>query len=282
MTDTATRPVVSVDELKLAWQALRDGQFRTGGHKRPQTPTGHVANVAGGQAWQPGPGEEAMVVLGCEGSCGASTLAVAVATATQAPARVIEGCSAAASGLAEACTAELGVVGRWRRGTREQVVIERVAEALTHPGQAPLPAQPDRPIPLTVVDPGWPAATVLSTQGWMGELVLSGAPVVLVARASVPALRRLETVLHMVPGESVQAAILGPRVKKWPRPVTRTLGPKVRSLLQAGRVAAVPVDRQLATTGLNPERAIPSGVLGAAQILTHISVGGTTHEGGTA
>lgn len=283
MTDPTTRPVVCVDELKLAWRAVREGQFRTGVPKRPQPRTGHVADFDRDQAWEPGPGEQVMVVLGCEGSCGASTLAVALATATQTPARVVEGCSAETSGLAEACTAELGVVGRWRRGTREQVVIERVAGALTHPGQTPLPAQPDRRIPLTVVDPGWPAATVLSTQGWTSQLALSGASVVLVTRATVPGLRRLETVLHRVPGESVQAAVLGPRVKRWPRSVTHSLGPKVRSLVQAGRVAAVPVDRHLATTGLNPERAIPSGVLGAAQVLTHISVGGTTtREGDTA
>ncbi len=224
-----------------------------------------------------------MVVLGCEGSCGASTLAVAVAMATEGTARVIEGCSAATSGLAEACTAELGIAGSWRRGTREQVVIERVAEALIHPGQTPLPAEPDRQVPLTVVDPGWPAATVLSTQGWMSHLVLSGVPVVLVARATVPGIRRLETVLHMIPGGTVQGAVLGPRVKKWPQAVTHSVGPKVSSLLKAGGLVTVPVDRHLAATGLNPEKQLPSGVLRTAQALTHISVGErATHEGDTA
>lgn len=279
MSGSATRQVFSVEELKLAWQAVRDGQFR---HDSP-APAGNraAADSPAARTWEPGPAEQVMVVLGCEGACGASTLAVAAAASTNVATRVIEGCSAASSGLAEACTAELGVVGRWRRGTREQVVIERVAEALTHPGQTPLPAEPDRHVQLTVVDPGWPAATVLSTDGWMSDLVLSGAPVVLVARATVPGLRRLETALHLVPG-TVQAAVLGPRVKKWAQPVRHSLGPRVRSLLEAGRLAVVPVDRHLAATGLNPETQIPAGVLKAAQVVTRNAVDASTHEGETA
>ena len=52
-------------------------------------------------------------------------MALALATATGAPARVVECCPPLASGFSAAANAELGTEGPWRRGSRGDVLLER-------------------------------------------------------------------------------------------------------------------------------------------------------------
>ena len=59
--------------------------------------------------WTPEPWEEALVVLGCAGSSGATTVALAMGLAAIVPVRVVECGSVTTSGLAAASTAELGL-----------------------------------------------------------------------------------------------------------------------------------------------------------------------------
>lgn len=136
---TRTARPVSVDELARAWHAIQDGQFR----RRPdrqQPPRPAPPGRTTGHRWTPT--GTVLPVLGCVGQAGASTLAMAIATAA-APARVIECCSATATGLAAAATAELGTSERgWSLGRREQVWIARTTRA--HLGAARTATRPGR------------------------------------------------------------------------------------------------------------------------------------------
>ena len=110
----ATTTPIAVDELKRAWHAVSSGQFRTG----PGTgkgPRGRGPTTE--STWFPATGEHTLAVLGCAGSVGTSTAAVATGLAAAAPVRVVECCSITASGLAAASTAELGLhPAGWRQG----------------------------------------------------------------------------------------------------------------------------------------------------------------------
>ena len=103
----------TVCELRRAWAALDAGQFAEA--HEPQRPA---------QRWTPAQGERVLAVIGAHGTAGASTLALAIATAA-APARVVECASTSRSGLVGAATAELGGRDGWLRGTRDKVVLER-------------------------------------------------------------------------------------------------------------------------------------------------------------
>ena len=100
MTQTigAPRPAVSVDELKRAWNAVQAGRFRTGtGATRDLH---QLPSPLADKAWEPGPGERVLPVIGCAGSCGASTISLALAGAAAMPARVVE-CSSVTAGDAD-------------------------------------------------------------------------------------------------------------------------------------------------------------------------------------
>jgi hypothetical protein len=190
------RRAVSVEELKRAWAAVQTGQFRPRAVRTPaaaERATTDPAGAVGGVGAEP-----VLPVLGCGGSTGATTLAVALATAIGAPARVVECASRTATGLAAASTAELGASGSWVRGTRDQVVLERVGDVLTTLGQVPdlLPA--DDGATATVLDVAWELVQVLATPGWMATVVRAGNPVVLTATATIPGLRRLEVALDLL------------------------------------------------------------------------------------
>ena len=131
MTQTlgGRRAAVSVDELKRAWSALQAGRFRTraGAIREP----GQPAPPPAGNRWEPGLGERVLPVIGCVGSCGASTIALALAGSAAFPARVVECSSVTASGLVAASTAELGLhESGWTRGTRDGVLLERASKVL--------------------------------------------------------------------------------------------------------------------------------------------------------
>ena len=267
MTQTlgARRAAVSVDELKRAWSAVQAGRFRIGNGvtrdlREPAPPPA-------GTEWEPGPGERVLPVIGCVGSCGASTMSLALAGAAAFPARVVECTSVTASGLVAASTAELGLhESGWTRGTRDGVLLERASNVLVSVEDVPRPSVPDRIIALTVLDVGWEIGQVLTTPAWLGAQVRSADLVILVSTATVPGLRRLEGALELLAGTSTCAAVIGPKRKKWPRPVGYSAGPRTRALEAAGRLVDVPQERALAISGLDATP-LPTPLLAAAATL---------------
>jgi hypothetical protein len=272
------RAAVSVNELKAAWNAVQAGWFRTGtGSTRDLR---EPASPSTGNQWEPGQGEQVLPVIGCAGSCGASTISLALAGVAAMPARVVECSSVTASGLAAASTAELGLhESGWTRGTRDGVLLERASNVLVSIQEVLMPSVPDRNIALTVLDIGWEIGQVLTTPGWLGEQVRSADLVVLVTTATVPGLRRLESALDLLAGTSTCAAVIGPKPKKWPRPVGYSAGPRTRAHAAAGRLVDVPEDRALAITGLDPTP-LPASLLQAAATLLRLlpDAGTTTKE----
>ena len=80
----------------------------------------------------------------CAGAYGATTFALALATAANTDARVVECSSATTSGLAAASTAELGAhPSGWVQGSRGDVLLQRtgVALASVHDVPSPMPAE---------------------------------------------------------------------------------------------------------------------------------------------
>lgn len=211
--------------------------------------------------WTPAPGEGVALVCGCGGSSGATTVALVLATAA-GRARVVETCSGTASGLGFAATAELGGVERgWLRGSRDSVVLERRADSASA-SDLPIPADTD--LPLTIVDSSFELSGLMASLGWLGELARTASAVVLVARATVPGLRRLETAAAAVGECRVIAVTVG--AKRWPRPVEQSVGPTVRRLREAGRVVQIPHEPGLAIAGLTPDP-LPTAITRPARTL---------------
>jgi len=279
-TSHARRVAVSVDELKAAWIAVQAGRFRTGtgATRDPVEP----ASPPAGNPWEPGQGEQVLPVIGCAGSCGATTISLALAGVAAMPARVVECSTAGASGLAAASTAELGLhASGWTRGTRDGVLLERASNVLVSVQEVPTPSVPDRIIALTVLDVGWEIGQILATPGWLGGQVRGADLVVLASTATVPGLRRLEGALDLLAGTSTCAAVIGPKPKKWPRPVGYSAGPRTRGLETAGRLVDVPQDRALAITGLDATPLPASLLHAAATLLRLVPSADTTMKGDT-
>jgi len=248
MTDVAAKPTVA--ELRAAFRAVQAGHYRTD--------RGPAAAVAAA-AWSPAAGERTVVVLGAGGGCGATTVAVALATAG-APARVIECSPAIRSGLVAASFNELGAANEsWLRGRRGPVILERRADINI---EAPAPLEAETPGTLTVIDAG--DLEQARRTGWLAPL-LDQVPCVVAARATVPGLRHLETVLCRLDTRQAIAAVLGPTVRRWPKALRHSLGEHTRALLDDERVECVPVDAELAITGLaNAELPTPIRTAGSA------------------
>lgn len=282
--DAAREGVVTVYELKRAWLALEQGQFRR--HRSvdvSRTPTVREAQPSAAQgagaAWQAV--EPVLPVIGCAGSVGASTLALALATAGSVPdngagrTRVVECCSVTASGLAAATTAELGPhPAGWVQGTRDNVLLERVRDVVYAPDEVPVPST-DAPYPLslTVLDVGWEVGLLLGSAGWLSDQLRRAPHVVAVARATVPGLRRLEGVLAMLDRTPVTAVVLGPRPpigrlrsSRGLRGIESSTGALTRELDREGRVHHILLDPRLAHRGLD-SRPLPAPLLSAAQRL---------------
>ena len=236
----------SVAELREAWRAIEAGEFARGPRSTP---------VASGAAtvWTPAPGERVVAVVGCAGGVGASTVALALATATGVPARVVECCSPLASGFSATATAELGTEGLWRRGSRGDVLLERPIT-----GDATVPVPTESSVEWTFVDTNW--ATVSGpAAGWLGSVLRTLDDVVLVTNATVPGVRRLESCVELL-GRDAMGVVVGPTAKRWPRPV------KVAAAGIPARVhlADFPLDPRLQVTGLTPDP-LPAPLLKAAQ-----------------
>lgn len=232
---------VSLLDLKAAWLALEAGALASpDGVSLPRP-------AASSTIWTPSSGEWVLPVIGCGGSVGASTVAVAIATAAEVPARVVECCAPMDSGLAAASVAELGDHAGWRRGSRGQVMLERrlTTDLRVRPSRAS--------VSLTVLDA--PASVLLpDAVGWLADAVRRHRPLVLVTRAAIPALRRLEACLSLLDDPfCCIAVVVGPELRRWPKVLGRSLGVRSAELVAAGRVVSFPQDRRLEVAGLTPD-----------------------------
>jgi len=269
---TPPRPV-SADELRRAWRAVQDGQFRGRTHPAPATRADPRPATRG--RWVPT--EPVLPVIGCHGSAGTSTTALAIATAA-GPARVIECCTLTASGLAPASFAELGSGSGWALGRRDTVLIARTVDVLVSLGEIPVPEPADPHITLTVLDIGWEIGQALATPSWVGEQLLSAQHVVVVTTATVPGIRRLEGALALLDTVHVVAAVVGPRRRRWPRSIQGGMGPLVRGLDDRGDLVQIPADKQLAARGLD-STPLPPPLLSAAGTLLRQVGDGTNPKG---
>ena len=214
-------------------------------------------------SWTPGPDERVLPVVRCAGAYGATTFALALATAADTDARVVECSSATTSGLAAASTAELGAhPSGWVQGSRGDVLLQRTGVALAslHDVPSPMPAEKSR---LTVLDAGWELGQVLNTPSWMAAQLSQAAAVVVVTCATVPGLRHLEGALALLDGTPTVVAVLGPPRKRWPKPVQHTAGSLTQAADQAGRLVVIPWDPRLAVAGLDSSP-LPGALLDAA------------------
>lgn len=190
----------SLAELREAWRAIEAGEFAHGPRSAPTART--PATV-----WTPAPGERVVAVVGCAGGVGASTVALALATAAAVSARLVECCPPLASGFSAAANAELGTEGPWRRGSRGDVLLER---PITGAATAPVPTE--SAVEWTFVDTNW--ATLSGTgAGWLGSVLRPFDDVVLVTNATVPGVRRLESCAELL-GRYALGVVVGPTIKR--------------------------------------------------------------------
>lgn len=256
--DAPVRPV-GVEELKRAWRAVQAGDFRTG--HRPEPPAASRGRVTRAAAWEPG--ERVLPVLGCQPQAGTSALALGIATVA-GEARVVECCSAEASGLNAAATAELGVTAGWALGRRDGVHLVRTTGVHLAADELPPPLGPPPGTDLTVLDVGWDTAHVLVTSGWLADELTGTGVVVVVAIATVPGLRRLETTLTLLDRASAVVAVRGVARRRWPAWLAAELGPTARRLEAADRLVAVPHDKHLSGWGVTTDP-LPAPLLTAAE-----------------
>ena len=268
---------VGVEELRRAWHAVQEGQFLA---PRPMdrgtVPRPIASTVADDRTWRPG--ESVLPVVGCLPQAGATSLALAIAT-HNSPARVIECSSPTASGLAGAATAELGTTSSgWIVGRRDQVHLARPS---AHPGagELPLPDDAAAGTTLSVLDVGWELGQLLALRGWLSATVNAAPQVVLVAAATVPGLRRLETALTLLDPARPVVAVRGPDLRRWPRELTAAMGPATRDQHRTGRWVAVPHDRRLALRGIDSTPLPPALVTAARDVLRHVGAAGHLPKG---
>lgn len=260
-----TGKIVAVDELARAYRAAGAGAFRrastlpTGQHEPISVHEPAIRRSAHG--FRVGTTERVVLVCGAAPAVGTSTVALSLAGAVSGVARVVECCSASASGLAAASTAELGEVGEgWVRSDRDGLVIERRQDRVDGPAGLPAPAVGQRTA-WTFLDCSWDVDALLRSDSWLSDQARSAAAVVLVARATVPGLRRLDSALGLV-GEQRMVAVLVGTGRRWPRPLQQSASAAVRQLRARDRLVCVPFDAQLALSGLTPDP-LPSAVRAA-------------------
>jgi hypothetical protein len=221
--------------------------------------------------WAPGNAEQVVPVVGCAGASGASTIALALASAAGGSARILECRSGTASGLAAASTAELGPhPSGWRRGIRGNVLLERASGLLTRVDEVPLPSVTDRPLALTVLDVGWDLRHVLHVPSWIGEQVRTAGVVVVVTRATIPGQLHLQTTLSLLGQIRAVAAMLGSPCRRWSKAVWQSSGPMTKALDDSGRLIVIPHDSRLAAVGLN-SRPLPRQLLEAAHAILELT-----------
>jgi hypothetical protein len=258
--------VVSVPELQRAWRAVQAGRFRQ------ESPAGAAKAdaIPKSRTWAPGNAEQILPVVGCAGASGASTIALALASAAGRSARILE-CRGTISGLAAASTAELGPhPSGWRRGMRGDVLLERASGLMTRIDEVPVPSVPDQPVALTVLDLGWDLRHVLDVPSWIGEQLETAGVVVVVTRATIPGLLHLETTLSVLDRIRIVAAMLGSPGRRWSKAVWQSSGPMTKALEDSGRLIVIPHDSRLAAVGLD-SRPLPRQVLEAAHAVLELT-----------
>ena len=244
----------TVVELQRAWRALQAGVFTN-------PPPNDDATDARARKWVPEAAERVLPVVGATRGTGATVLALALATVA-APARVVECTGLVTAGLVAAPTAELGVRGSWVRGSRTDVIIERLQDTWTDPTRVPFPPLLDRISRLTVLDVSWDPTLLLSTPTWLTQVLADAPTVVAVGTATVPGLRRLENVMGLLGAARCVATVLGPPIRRWPRSLA--LGTQLKGLAAAGRLLEIPVVPQLQLAGIDADD-LPASLLTAAQ-----------------
>ncbi|MCA0306316.1 MAG: hypothetical protein LCH87_02925 [Actinobacteria bacterium] len=242
--------VFAVDELTRAYRAVTLGEFRSGSRRIGRSP-----EVDSG--WSPADDEDVVPVVSCLGGAGASTVALGLASAAE-DARVVECCTVAASGLAAASSAELGVSpDGWVQASRGPVLVERRGERVASPAHCPAPRVTTRT--LTVLDCAWEVDLLVGDDGWLGATIRNAPAAVMVTRPTVPGMRRLEAAVGLLGLDRVCGVVVGVE-KRWPRPVEQALGTSGRALRAEGRLIGLPHDPILAMEGLTPEP-LPAPIL---------------------
>jgi hypothetical protein len=261
------RRVVSVPELQRAWRAVQAGKFR----QESPAAAAKARAVPISATWAPGNAEQVLPVVAFAAASGASTIALALASAAGGSARILECRSGATSGLAAASTAELGPHSSgWRRGIRGDVLLERAGGLLSRVDEVPLPSVPDRPLALTVLDVGWDLRHVLDVPSWIGEQVTTAGVLVVVTRATIPGLLHLETMLSLLGQIRAVAAMLGSPSRRWSKAVWQSSGPMTKALDYSGRLVVIPHDSRLAAVGLD-SRPLPRQLLEAAHAILELA-----------
>lgn len=264
MKPTAAEPMTrpTLEELRRAYLAACSGQFR-------DLEPGPGADS--GAVWSPP--ETVVPVLGCHGGAGASTLALAIATAAGRGVRVIEAGAATTSAFCAASTAELGVTeSGWVLGQRPpQVRLERGSGLPLAPEDVPVPQEATAGTELTVLDVTWDPRVLYCGTSWVAEAVFGSPHPVLAVAATVPGVRHLEAVLELLPREAAPLLVVRghQRRGRWAGPVERALSPRVRAARQEGRIVALPHDPGLAVRGLDTEP-LPAAVVAAGAQILHL------------
>lgn len=250
----------SVAEVLRAAQSLEAGHFR-----ELHPPLEREPGDRGRPAAWPHHGQ-AVAVAGARGGVGATTLALAIAEVAGPQARLVDTSRMHASGLASATTAELGVTETgWRRGTRANLVIERAASDWPTSRHVPVPEPSDHA--LTVVDVGRDILDVASGETWLAGMVES-APLLIVASATVPSLRRLDATLTALdrPGPLAVAIVGAPR-RRWPRPLAAAITPRIRQIADAGALIVIRPDPDLSWSGISTDP-LPASLLRSAETVS--------------
>lgn len=244
----------TVVELQRAWRALRAGVFTD-----PPPDDGPTSGTP--RVWVPEAVERVLPVVGATRGAGATVVALALATVA-APARVVECTGLVTAGLVAAPTAELGVRGPWVRGSRADVIIERLQDTWTDPTRVPFPPLLDRISRLTVLDVSWDPTLLIATPTWMTQMLSDAPAVVVVGTATVPGLRRLENAVGLLGVARCVATVLGPPVRRWSRSLD--VGTQLKGLAAAGRLVEIPVVPRLQLAGIDAAD-LPGSLLTAAQ-----------------
>lgn len=270
---TDTKP--SLEELRLAYRAACRGDFR----QEPDPDAG--PGPGQGRVWEPD--ERVVPVVGCHGGAGASTTALAIATAAGRAVRVVEAGAATTSGFCAASTAELGVTDSgWTLGQRApQVRLERNADLPLVPQDVPVPDPAPAGTTLSVLDVTWePTALYCATSSWLSRAVFESDRPVLVTTATLPGMRHLEAVMALLSPQAVPVIVVRGRTHRrgrWAPPVEQTLSPAVRESRQDGHLVTMPADPTLAVRGLDTEP-LPAALVAAGSQILHLLGAGDPKE----
>jgi len=189
------------------------------------------------------------VAMGAHPWAGTSTVTLALAERASRGHEhvvIVDAADRADSGLLTVAERDLPARDGWATGVRGAVQVRRALSVKALPG----PASPNDG--LVFVDAGCrDEAAVNSGDGG----------VVLVCRATVPALRSAEVTLHRLGARGVVLAVVGAR--RLPNAVRGTAGPRASELLATGRVVCFDHDRRLAVEGPD-DRPLPRPLLASA------------------